>query len=192
MEASFVKRTGRAKIREKATSFSWTPHKAYWTYIQPQIHLILLCAQSEWRGGPVVYLYTEPGSRWPHFFFSGITQRKFELNTGEPSRCYSAKISTVSPLWKGHQVEKTVGTFKTNPRFPPPELYWTSTLRSLLFDSDYKNVEGKCAINKPSVTKINDPRAIPHSNTISPFQNEQKVFPLMPTRGITWFVFSAQ
>lgn len=35
MEANFLKRTGRAQIQEKATSFSWTPHKAYWTYIQP-------------------------------------------------------------------------------------------------------------------------------------------------------------
>lgn len=69
MEANFfLKTTGRAKMQEKATSFSLTPHKAYWTYIQPQIHLILLCAQSEWRGDPVVYLYTAPGSRWPHFF----------------------------------------------------------------------------------------------------------------------------
>lgn len=112
----------------------------------------------------------------PTFFWNNSKQ--FELNTGEPSCCYSTKISTVGQLWKGHQVEKTVGTFKTNPRFPPPELYWTSTLRSLLFDSDNKNVQGKCAINKPSITKINDPWSIPHSNTISPFQNEQKLSPL--------------
>lgn len=29
MEVKFLKRTGRAKIQEKATSFSLTPHKAY-------------------------------------------------------------------------------------------------------------------------------------------------------------------
>lgn len=102
--------------------------------------------------------------------FSGITQKQFELNTGEPSYLYSTKISMVSRLQKGHQVEKTVGTFKTNPRFPAPELCWTSTLRSLLFDSDNKNVQGKCAINKPSITKVNDPWSKPRSNTISPFQ----------------------
>lgn len=121
-------------------------------------------------------VYCTRFSMAPLFFLNNSKQ--FELNTGEPSRCYSAKISTVSRLWKGHQVEKMVGTFKTNPRFPPPELYWTSTLRSLLFDSDNKNVQEKCAINKPSITKINDPRSIPHSNTISPFRNEQKLPPL--------------
>lgn len=87
--------------------FKLTPHKAYWTYIQWEIHLILLCAQSEWwRGDTFVYLHTAPYSWWPHFFWNNSKQ--FEVQTGESSYCYSTKISMVSWLWKGHQVEKTV------------------------------------------------------------------------------------
>lgn len=57
--------------------------------------------------------------------FSGKKNKKLELNTREPSYCYSTKISMVSGLWKGHQVEKTVGAFKTRSHFPTPELSWT-------------------------------------------------------------------
>lgn len=148
-----LKKRGRAKIQEKATSFSWTPHKASWNHIQPQRHLILLCAQM-WmtRRSARLPVYCARFSMAPLFFWNNSKQ--FELNTGEPSCCYSTKTSTVSPLWKGHRVKKTVGTFKTDPRFPPLVSSWTSTLR-FLFDSDNKNVQGKCAINKSSIAKIN-------------------------------------
>lgn len=67
--------------------------------------------------------------------FSG-KKKKLELNTGEPSYCYSTKISMVSWLWKGHQVEKTVGAFKTRSHFPTPELSWTPQKK--------QKIEGHC------------------------------------------------
>lgn len=34
IEASFLKRTETASIQKKALYIFWTPHKAYWAYIQ--------------------------------------------------------------------------------------------------------------------------------------------------------------
>lgn len=98
--------------------------------------------------------------------FSGITQNNLSWIQESPAAATVLKYPQLADFGKVIRLKRRLG------RFPPPELYWTSTLRS---DSDNTNVQGKCAINKPFVTKISDLRSIPHSNTISPFQNEQKL-----------------
>lgn len=46
IEASFLKRTETASIQKKALYIFWTPHKAYWAYIQQKKNnQIFTCAQ---------------------------------------------------------------------------------------------------------------------------------------------------
>lgn len=56
IEAIFLKRTETASIQKKALYIFWTPHKAYWAYIQQKkTNQIFTCAQKMKRKAKSVF-----------------------------------------------------------------------------------------------------------------------------------------